>query len=133
MFKRPQYIVLSGVALLALIILAMPKQTAGQIKLALSSLFLPLFGFAGTVSKAGDKAAAMALPKRALEAQLEEVRKENSELKFQLMQTTPLQRENEQLRAAVAWQKRLPWTLKTARVQTRDPANWWRTMQVDVG
>jgi hypothetical protein len=76
MFKRPQYIVLSGVALLALIILSMPKQTAGQVKLALSSLFLPLFGLAGTASKAGDKAAAMALPKRALETQVEALRGE---------------------------------------------------------
>jgi rod shape-determining protein MreC len=133
MFKRPQYIVLSGVALLALVIVGLPKQTAGQVKLALSSLFLPLTWLVGGTSKVGEKAGSMVLPRRALEAQLVAVRKENEQLKLQLVESSQLQRENAQLRAALGWQQRLPWTLKAARLVTRDPANWWRTAQVDAG
>src|SRR5215212_7935170 len=103
MFKRPQYIVLSGVALLALVIIGLPKHTAGQVKLALSSLFLPLFGLAGGTSKVAEKAGAVALPRRALEAQLATIRKENEQLKLELAQSTQLQRENAQLRAALGW------------------------------
>src|SRR5215212_1048373 len=96
MFKRPQYIVLSGVALLALVIIGLPKQTAGQVKLALSSLFLPLFGLAGATSKVSEKAGAIVLPRRVLETQLEAARRENEQLKLQLVQTSQLDRENAQ-------------------------------------
>ena len=133
MFKRPQYIVLSGVALLALVIIALPKQTAGQVKLALSSLFLPLFGIAGGTSKVAEKAGSVVLPRKALEAQLATARKENEQLRLELAQSTHLQRENAQMRAALAWQPRLPWTLKAAQLVTRDPANWWKTAQVNAG
>jgi rod shape-determining protein MreC len=133
MFKRPQYIVLSGVALLALVIIGLPKQTAGQVKLALSSLFLPLFGLAGASSKVAEKAGAVVIPRRVLESQLAEARKENGEFKRQLAQAAEVELENAKLRAALGWQRRLPWTLKAARLVTRDPANWWRTAQVDVG
>jgi rod shape-determining protein MreC len=133
MFKRPHYIVVSGVVLLGVVLVALPKQTSAQIKLALSSLFLRLFGLAGVGSKAADKAAAVIMPRRVLEAQIDVLKKENTALKFDLMQYERVVSENDQLRAAVAWQKRMPWTLKLAHVLTRDPANWWRTLQIDAG
>jgi rod shape-determining protein MreC len=133
MFRRPQYIVLSGVALLALVIIGLPKQTAGQVKLALSSLFLPLFGLAGATSKLGDKAANAALPRRVLENQIASLQKENSQLKFELAQYASITNENDKLRAAIGWQQRRPWVVKLAHVQIRDPANWWRTAEIDVG
>jgi len=37
------------------------------------------------------------------------------------------------LRALLNWQKQVPWKLKLARVIMRDPANWWRTVQIDLG
>jgi len=42
-------------------------------------------------------------------------------------------RENDQLHAALGWQQQKPWRLKLARVITRDPANWWRTIEIDLG
>ena len=133
MFKRPHYIVVGGVVLLGIVLVALPRETSSRIKLAMSSLFLPLFGLANVGSKAADKATDVIMPRRVLEAQLEALKKENTDLKFQLVQHERVVAENDQLRAAVAWQKRMPWTLKLAKVQTRDPANWWRTMQIDVG
>jgi rod shape-determining protein MreC len=133
MFKRPQYIVLTGVALLALVIVGLPKQTAGQVKLALSSVFSPLRILTGGSSKVVEKAGSVVMPRRVLETQVESLRKENGELKRQIAQATQLERENAQLRAALGWQQRLPWTLKPAQIVTRDPANWWRTAQVNIG
>jgi rod shape-determining protein MreC len=133
MFKRPHYIVVGGVVLLGIVLVALPKQTSAQIKLALSSLFLPLFGMAGAGSKAADKAADLIMPRRVLEAQLDALKKENTQLKFDLIQHERVVAENDQLRAQIAWQRRMPWSLKLARVLTHDPANWWRTLTIDAG
>ena len=48
MLKRPHYIALSLVLFLVLVILNLPSQTAIQSKLAIGSLFLPLFGLAAS-------------------------------------------------------------------------------------
>jgi rod shape-determining protein MreC len=133
MFKRPHYIVVGGVVMLGIVLVALPKQTSAQIKLALSSLFLPLFGVAGAGSKAADKAAEIVMPRRVLEAQLDALKKENTQLKFDLIQHERLAAENDQLRAQIAWQRRMPWSLKLAKVLTHDPANWWRTLTIDAG
>src|SRR5687767_8604948 len=116
MFKRPHYIVVSGVILLGLVLVGLPKQTSAQIKLALSSLFLPLFGLAGVGSKAADKAGDVVMPRRVLEAQVEALKKENQSLKFELAQHAQVVAENDRLRAAIAWQKRQPWTLRLSKV-----------------
>ena len=42
-------------------------------------------------------------------------------------------RENDQLRTLLDWQRQAPWKLKLANVVMRDPANWWRTVQIDLG
>jgi rod shape-determining protein MreC len=42
-------------------------------------------------------------------------------------------RENDQLRALIGWQRQTPWKLKLANVIVRDPANWWRSVQIDLG
>jgi rod shape-determining protein MreC len=133
MFKRPHYIVLNVLGLVALIVIAMPRQASSQVKLAISSLFLPLFGLAGAGSKAADKASEAILPRGVLEAQLAALKKENEALKFDLVQHTQIVDENDRLRAALGWQKRSKWTLKLARVTARDPANWWRTVQINAG
>ena len=49
------------------------------------------------------------------------------------MQAAAIARENDQLRALLGWQRQTPWKLKLANVVMRDPANWWRTVQIDLG
>ena len=34
---------------------------------------------------------------------------------------------------SLGWQRQMPWRLKLANVVLRDPANWWRTVQIDLG
>jgi cell shape-determining protein MreC len=49
------------------------------------------------------------------------------------VQAAATARENDQLRMRVGWQQQQPWKLKLANVVMRDPANWWRTVQIDLG
>lgn len=133
MLKRPHYIALSIVAVVALVLLNLPSHTTSRLKLALGGLFLPLFGLASSAQKLGESAGMRALPKSTLIRELETLRQENQKLRLELMQAREVARENEILRAAVQWQPRMPWKTRLAQVVSRDPANWWRTIMIDLG
>jgi rod shape-determining protein MreC len=49
------------------------------------------------------------------------------------MQAEETTRENARLRQLYGWQQKTQWKLKLANVVVRDPANWWRTVQIDLG
>ncbi|MCU0782866.1 MAG: rod shape-determining protein MreC [Verrucomicrobia bacterium] len=135
MLKRPQYIVLGLVVLLTLVVLNLPAQTAIRLKLAVGGLFLPLFGLAGAGQQTAAKATDAILPRAELARQNESLRRENQQLRLQAMQAEETARENDRLRQLFQWQQQSRWKtrLKLARVILRDPANWWRTVQIDLG
>jgi len=134
MLKRSHYISLGLVALLALVVFNLPSRTAARLKLAVSSLFLPLFGLVGVSQQAVAKASDAIVPRRELEKQTESLRRENQQLRIQSQQDAELTRENDRLRQLIGWQRTQPQgKLKFARVVMRDPANWWRTVQIDLG
>ena len=133
MLKKPQYITLALVAVVALIIFNLPAQTMSRCKIAISGIFLPLFGLAGSSQQLLQKTGNTILPRNVLTKENEKLRQENEQLKIRLMQNTELLRENSQLRQSFDWQKQTAWKLKLARVIGRDPANWWRTIQIDLG
>jgi rod shape-determining protein MreC len=133
MLKRPQYVAFSVVLLLGLIFVSLPGRTTTQIKLALASLFLPLFGLAGSAEHLTDQAGSSMRSKRALIAELEQLRRENERLRLETTQNAQVWDENDRLRQALGWQLQIRWNLKTARVILRDPANWWRTIHIDLG
>jgi len=134
MFRRPQYIVLGLVVLLVLVILNLPSQTAARLKLAIGSLFLPLFGLAGAAQQTASKTTDSLLPRGVLARQNELLQRENEQLRLQATQALAVARENDRLRQQVGWQQRHPqWKVKLARVVLRDPANWWRAVQIDLG
>jgi len=133
MLKRPQYIALSLMVLLALIVLNLPSQTAAKLKLAIGSLFLPLFGLAGSSQQLAAKAADALLPRQELLRQNDQLRRENQQMRLRGFQTEEALRENNRLRDLLGWQRQAPWRLKLARVVARDPANWWRTVRIDLG
>ena len=133
MFKQKNYLALGAVTLVVLLIFSLPSGATSRLKLAIGSLFLPLFGLANTVQQLPVAAADAVMPRRELLRQLETQRRENDELKVQALQAAATARENDQLRAALGWQKQAPWKLKLANVIMRDPANWWRTVQIDLG
>jgi rod shape-determining protein MreC len=133
MFKQKNYIALGAVALAALLIFSLPSSATSRLKLAIGSLFLPLFGLANAAQQLPVAAADSILPRRELLKKISTLENENQQLRFEAMQANATERENEQLRAQLGWQKQTAWRLKLANVVMRDPANWWRTVQIDLG
>jgi len=133
MFKRPYYIAVTLVVLLTLLVLNLPSRTTARFKIAFGSIFLPLFGMAGSTQQVAARAGDNLLPKSELIAANETLRRQNQELRLQLAQAGPVASENERLRQLLGWQKLNRWNVKLARVILRDPANWWRTVQIDLG
>src|SRR5277367_4921709 len=133
MFKQKNYLALGAVTLAALLIFSLPPRATGRLKLAIGSLFLPLLGLAGTAQQLPAAVADAAMSRRELLQLTENLRRENDQLKVQALQTGATARENDQLRAALGWQRQMTWRLKLANVVLRDPANWWRTVEIDLG
>lgn len=133
MFKRPYYIAVAILALLTLLVLNLPSRTTARLKTALGSIFLPLFGMAGSTQQVAGRAADTLLPKSELIAANDVLRRQNQELRLLLAQADAQAKENERLRQLLGWQKQNRWNTKLARVIYRDPANWWRTLQIDLG
>lgn len=133
MLKRPHYIALVAVILLVLILFRLPSETVSKFKLAVGGFFLPLFGLGSSTQQLVVKTGNAILPRSELTRQNDLLKQENQRLQIQAQQTAEIARENVQLRQLVAWQKQTPWKLKLAHVIAHDPANWWRTVQIDVG
>jgi rod shape-determining protein MreC len=133
MLKKPQYIFLVVVVLVVLALLKLPGETMGRVKLAISGLFLPLFGLAGSTHELASEATEELTPKRELLRQIDKLRAENQQLKIQLEQDASVWSENARLRAAAGWQRQSRWKVKLANVIARDPSNWWRSLQIDLG
>jgi rod shape-determining protein MreC len=133
MFKRPHYIALGLVGLLTLVLLNLPHQTASQIKLAIGSLFLPLFGLSKSTQQLVSEAGDALTPRSELIKKNEELRLANRQWQLRSAQVEAVMHENDQLRQMVGWQRQSPWKVKAAKVIARDPANWWQVVQIDLG
>ena len=133
MFKRRHYLALGAVTLVTALLLSLPSRAVSHLKLGIGGLFLPMFGAVNTVRQLPGRAADTFLPRGELLKEIESLRHENQQLKAQNLQAAATGRENDQLRALVGWQRQQPWKLKLASVVLRDPANWWHTIQIDLG
>jgi rod shape-determining protein MreC len=133
MLKQKHYLALGAVTLAALLIFSLPPRATSRLKLAIGSLFLPLFGLANNAQQLPADLADSILPRRELLKQIDNLRRENQQLKVQSLQAAATTRENDQLHSLVGWPKQTPWKLKLANVVMRDPANWWRTVEIDLG
>jgi rod shape-determining protein MreC len=133
MLRKKHYLALGAVVLVALLILSLPQRATSRLKLAVGSLFLPLFGLLNTAQQLPADAADAVMPRRALLKEISRLQQENQQLRIQITQAAAIERENDQLRALVGWQRQLPWKLKLAEVVMRDPANWWSTVQINLG
>lgn len=133
MFRKKQYLALGAVTLVTVLLLSLPSRAVSHLKLTIGGLFLPLFGVVNTARQLPVRAADLILPRSELLQEIEALQRENQRLEVQQSQAVATSRENDQLRALVGWQQQQPWKLKLARVVLRDPANWWRTVQIDLG
>jgi rod shape-determining protein MreC len=133
MFKQKHYLALGAVTLVTVLLLSLPSRAVSHLKLGIGGLFLPLFGAVNAARQLPERAADAVLPRGELLKEIDNLRRENQEFKVRRQQTDAIARENDQFRALVGWQRQQPWKLKLASVVLRDPANWWRTVQIDLG
>lgn len=133
MLRKPHYIILALVVLLVIVLMKLPSGTMGRVKLAVSGLFLPLFGLTGSVHSLTSKAEESVTSKAAVFRQNEDLRRENQQLKIQVQQDAAIWTENARLRSLLGWPGQSAWKVRLARIIARDPANWWRTAQIDLG
>ncbi len=133
MLKRSQYVALGLVVVSALVILNLPDRTTARLKLGLGGLFLPLFGLASSSHQLAGQAGDALVPRSELVRQNETLRREKEQWRVQSIQAEEMARENARLRQHWGWQQQQPWKLKLANVVLREPANWWRTVQIDLG
>jgi len=133
MLNKRYYIALGIVVVLTLFLLKLPNRAAHQVKRGVAAFFGPLFGLKASAAHVSDKAATAVTSKADLARQLERIELENQELKIHLSQAVELSRENDRLRQYFGFSKQLPWKTRVARVIGRDPANWWKTLRIDLG
>lgn len=131
--RRAQIIAPLVVLLLAVVVFNLPSQAVTRFKLALSSVFLPFLGLNNAAQRALPSGVDSLTPRSELIRQNAQLRDEVARLKLAAWQSADASRENARLRAELDWQQRTPWKVRPARVISRDPANWWRTVQIDVG
>ena len=133
MLKQKKYLALGAVVIVVVLLLSLPTRSTDRLKLAVGSWFLPLFGLASAGQQLPANLADSVLPRRELLKQIDNLRRENQQLRSQSVQSAAIASENDQFRALFNWQRQSPWKLKLANVVMRDPANWWRTVQIDLG
>lgn len=134
MLKRSHYITLGLVVLLALVVLNLAGQTAARLKLAHGRLFLPCSGWPAprseVVGAAADRHPAAS---EELVKQNAQLRQEEQRLRLQALQASSRRRRECPPPATGGMARPDPWKLKLAKVVLREPANWWRSIQVDLG
>lgn len=114
-------------------LLNLPPTAAGRLRVAVSSLFLPLFGLAGSSQSLVDSATYATLTRNTLIGEIERLRLTNQQLQLAELQGRAALDENMRLRSLLAWQPQVRWSYKAARVIGRDPTTWWRTITLDFG
>jgi rod shape-determining protein MreC len=133
MLRKKHYLALGAVTLVTVLALSLPSRAVSHLKLGIGALFQPLFGAVNAAGQLSGRAANTLLPRGELLKKIESLQRENQEYKVRQQQADAIARENDQLRAQAGWQRQQPWRLKPASVVLRDPANWWRTVQIDLG
>src|SRR5438105_2196566 len=114
MLRRPHFIILGVIILVTVVILKLPSRTAIQLKLAISSLFMPLDGLSSSAKHLTEKAGNALVPRAELVRQMEELRQENQELKVRAAEAEEIGRENARLRQYFNFAKRDRLKLKLA-------------------
>src|SRR5215813_13776633 len=99
--KRPQYIALSVVVLLTIILLKLPARATANFKRAVSAMFAPLFGVASSTEDLAVKSSYWVLPRHALVQRIEELEKEKQSNAVRLMQSDEVLKQNARLSAQI--------------------------------
>lgn len=133
MLKRPHYIALGVVILFTFVLLKLPTRASSNLKLAISGIFLPFFGLASSAETVAENSSYSLLSRGELIRQLQAMQKTNQLWQAYSRQAEEWKRENDRLRDYLGMQRQNPGRRKLARVVARDPANWWKSISIDLG
>lgn len=133
MFRRPHHIGFVVAFLALVVLLILPPRLASRLKMWAGGVYLPVISASETGKEIAEGTANRLTPRSVLEHDLEKLSRENEELRFEALQLQEARRENASLRDALKWGQRSPWRKKLAKVVAREPANWWRTLTIDLG
>jgi rod shape-determining protein MreC len=132
--NKRTYIIASGlVLLLAAVCLNLSPDSSTRLKRTFSSFFIPLFSIQKGVEQAGDFIFDNGTPRKVLLQELHDFKQSNQMLRLQLAQNQNLTQENVNLRKQLKLLPNAEWNPRLTRIVGRDPANWWRSAQIDLG
>jgi rod shape-determining protein MreC len=132
--NKRHYIIATGlVLLLATVCLNLSPDSSARLKRALSSFFIPLFSLQKSVEKAGGALVDYSAPRTVLLTELRDLKQTNQSLRLQLAQNQNLILENTSLRKHLHLPPKSEWNPRLTRIVGRDPANWWRSVLIDLG
>ena len=80
MLNKSHYIAFGAILGIVLVLLNLPEPTAIRAKVALGSLFLPLFGLVGSGQSLLEEGQATLVSRRTLLGEIERLRRDNSQL-----------------------------------------------------
>lgn len=133
MWRRPKFLLTVAVLGLGLFLVLLPSRLNSQLKRTVSWLYLPLVSAADGVEHLGHRSRAFITPRALLLAEIDRIRQENFALRIREFQTAAVFRQNRLLREKLDWAALQPWALRLSRIIIEEPANWWRSVTLNVG
>ena len=128
------YVIATGlVLLLSIVCLNLSADSSARLKRVFSSFFIPLFSAQEGLETGGDAVVDRGVPRGVLLEEIAELKLTNQILRAELNQTAKLRNENEQLRRNLQMRPHPEWNPRLTRIVGRDPANWWRSIIIDLG
>ncbi len=122
-----------AVLAVGLLMVLLPSRLNDQLKKSVGWFYLPMIGAANGVEAVGHQLRAYVTPRSSLLSEIDRLRQDNHRLRVRDFQALEVFRENRRLRQMVQWKGAQPWDLRLAKVIIDDPANWWRSVSLDIG
>ena len=133
MNKRTYVIASSLVLLLTAFCFNLSPNSSSRLKRAFSSFFIPFFSLQKGAEQVGDLIVDNGTPRKLLLQELNDLKQSNRKLRLRLAQNQNLTQENDNLRKQLKLLPKPEWNPRLTRIVGRDPANWWRSAQIDLG
>ena len=130
---RPYAIATGLVLLLTTVCLNLSPDSSARLKRALSSFFIPLYSLQEGAETVGSALVDHGAPRSVLLAELRDLKQTNQFLRLQLAQNQNLIHEIANLRKQLHLPPKSEWNPRLTRIVGRDPANWWRSVLIDLG
>ena len=131
-FYRSQQTAVGAVLLTVFLLLVMPESVRARLKSAIGGLFLPVIGISTTGQAALESLGQLGVTEPG-PFPTNQVAGASPTVADLQLDNDRLAEENRLLREAVAWERRIPWETRLARVVGRDPFNWWRRIKINLG